>query len=115
MIAVIFEVQPHPEHKQAYLDAAAVLRPHLEKIDGFISVERFESLSTPGKVLSLSFWRDEKAVKQWRTFEAHRKVQAQGRESIFADYRLCVAQVVRDYGLHERDQAPSDSRLAHRA
>jgi heme-degrading monooxygenase HmoA len=113
MIAVIFEAQPHPERKQAYLDAAAMLRPHLEKIDGFISIERFESLSTPGKVLSLSFWRDEEAVKQWRTLEAHRSVQTQGRESIFADYRLRVAQVVRDYGLHERDQAPADSQAIH--
>jgi heme-degrading monooxygenase HmoA len=114
MIAVIFEVWPHPEQKAAYLDAAAMLRPHLDRIDGFISIERFESLSTRGKVLSLSFWRDEEAVKQWRTLEAHRQVQARGRESIFEDYRLRVAQVVRDYGLHEREQAPADSRARHR-
>ena len=88
---------------------------HLDKIDGFISIERFESLSSPGKILSLSFWRDEEAVKQWRMLEAHRHVQALGRESIFADYRLRVAQVIRDYGLHEREQAPSDSRKVHHA
>lgn len=115
MIAVIFEVLPHPESRQAYLDTATALRPQLERIDGFISIERFESLATPGKVLSLSFWRDEEAVKQWRMQEAHREAQARGRESIFADYRLRVAQVVRDYGLREREQAPADSRDAHRA
>jgi heme-degrading monooxygenase HmoA len=113
MIAVIFEAQLHPETKDAYLDAAAMLRPHLEQIDGFISIERFESLVTPGKLLSLSFWRDEEAVRQWRMLEVHRQAQAQGRGTIFADYRLRVAQVVRDYGLREREQAPADSRTAH--
>lgn len=106
MIAVIFEVLPHAEHRQAYLDTAANLRPHLEQIDGFVSVERFESLSQPGKLLSLSFWRDETAVQQWRTLERHRQAQAAGRSHLFADYRLRVAEVRRDYGLHERDQAP---------
>jgi heme-degrading monooxygenase HmoA len=106
MIAVIFEVLPHAEHRQAYLDTAANLRPHLEQIDGFVSVERFESLSQPGKLLSLSFWRDEAAVQQWRTLEMHRQAQSAGREHLFADYRLRVAEVRRDYGLHERDQAP---------
>jgi heme-degrading monooxygenase HmoA len=106
MIAVIFEVLPHAEHRQAYLDTAANLRPHLEQIDGFVSVERFESLSQPGKLLSLSFWRDEAAVQQWRTLEMHRQAQVAGREYLFADYRLRVAEVRRDYGLHERDQAP---------
>lgn len=113
MMAVIFEVLPHPDQKQAYLDAAAMLRPHLEKIDGFISIERFESLSQPGKILSLSYWRDEEAVRQWRTLEAHRRVQSAGRQTIFADYRLRVAHVVRDYGLRDRAQAPKDSRDAH--
>lgn len=115
MIAVIFEVHPHPAHMAAYLDTAAALRPHLEQMDGFISIERFESLSTPGKLLSLSFWRDEGAVRQWRALDAHRQAQAQGRASIFADYRLRVAEVVRDYGLLDREQAPGDSRQAHRA
>lgn len=115
MIAVIFEALPHAAQKQAYLDAAAALRPYLEQIDGFISIERFESLAQPGKLLSLSYWRDEQAVRQWRNLEVHRAVQAKGRESIFADYRLRVAQVIRDYGLTERAQAPDDSRRAHAA
>ena len=113
MIAVIFEVQPHAERKGAYLDAAVRLKPLLEKMDGFISIERFESLSQPGKILSLSIWRDEEAVRQWRNVEEHRKVQAAGRQSIFADYRLRVAQVIRDYGLNERAEAPDDSKAAH--
>ncbi|MES2951338.1 MAG: antibiotic biosynthesis monooxygenase [Pseudomonadota bacterium] len=113
MIAVIFEVLPHAEHRQAYLDTAANLRPHLEQIEGFISIERFESLSLPGKVLSLSFWRDEAAVQQWRNLEVHRQAQTAGREHIFADYRLRVAGVLRDYGLREREQAPQDSRQVH--
>lgn len=114
MIAVIFEVIPHADHKQDYMDAAASLRPLLEEIDGFISIERFESLSQPGKILSLSYWRDEEAVSQWRNLEEHRKVQAAGRAGIFADYRLRVAQVLRDYGLNERTEAPTDSRQAHK-
>lgn len=113
-IAVIFEVTPNVGQMKAYLDAAAALRPHLETIDGFISIERFESLTQPGKILSLSIWRDEEAVKQWRNLEVHRAVQAAGRQSIFADYRLRVAGVVRDYGMNEREQAPDDSRAAHK-
>ena len=115
MIAVIFEVEPHADQQQAYLDAAAVLRPQLEQVPGFISIERFKSLTTPGKLLSLSFWRDEDAVKVWRNLEAHRAIQAVGRERIFADYRLRVAGVLRDYGMTEREQAPDDSRVAHPA
>jgi heme-degrading monooxygenase HmoA len=113
MIAVIFEAQPQPGKKDAYLDAAARLRPLLEKLDGFVSIERFESLAQPGKILSLSYWRDEEAVTQWRNVEEHRRVQDAGRKSIFADYRLRVAQVLRDYGLEDRAQAPQDSRAAH--
>jgi heme-degrading monooxygenase HmoA len=113
MIAVIFEVVPRSERKQAYLDAAAALKPELERMDGFISVERFESLTQPGKILSLSFWGDEDAVKRWRNLESHRRVQAAGRQEIFADYRLRVAHVIRDYGKNERDQAPEDSRAVH--
>jgi heme-degrading monooxygenase HmoA len=113
MIAVIFEAQPHPDRRGAYLDAAESLRPLLAGIDGFLSIERFESLAEPGKILSLSFWRDEDAVKQWRNVEEHRRIQRAGRQSIFAAYRLRVAHVVRDYGLHDRDEAPDDSRIAH--
>ena len=113
MIAVIFEAQPHPGRRDAYLDAAARLRPLLEKIDGFVSIERFESLTTPGKILSLSLWRDEEAVRTWRNIEEHRRIQAAGRQSIFADYRLRVAAVIRDYGMNDRAQAPEDSRRAH--
>jgi len=115
MIAVIFEVQPHPGRKQTYLDAAERLRPLLASIDGFISIERFESLTQPGKILSLSCWRNEEAVRRWRNVSEHRRVQSTARSSIFADYRLRVAQVIRDYGLNDRDQAPEDSREAHGA
>jgi len=113
MIAVIFEVTPAPGQQQAYLDLAASLRPELDRIDGFISIERFASLTQEGKILSLSFWRDEAAVEQWRQFEGHRRAQARGRGGVFADYRLRVAGVIRDYGLSERDQAPLDSRTVH--
>ena len=115
MIAVIFEVAPHPDARGAYLDMAASLRPHLERIDGFISIERFESLTLPGRILSLSFWRDEEAVARWRNLPEHRAAQRAGREGVFADYRLRVAEVVRDYGMAERDQAPADSRAIHAA
>jgi heme-degrading monooxygenase HmoA len=113
MIAVIFEVWPKPELKQTYLDLAAALRPQLEQIDGFISIERFESLTTPGKILSLSFFRDEAAVAAWRNVEAHRRAQAKGRGEVFADYRLRIAGVIRDYGMNERAQAPVDSRAVN--
>jgi heme-degrading monooxygenase HmoA len=109
MIAVIFEVEPDPAHRQDYLDMAAALRAELEAIDGFMSVERFESLSRPGKLLSLSFWRDEEAVRRWRKLASHREAQARGRQGVFRDYRLRVAEVKRDYGLHERDEAPADA------
>jgi len=113
MMAVIFEVEPAPGQRDAYLGAAAALRPLLEQVDGFVSIERFESLSTPGKLLSLSFWRDEAAVARWRQMEAHRATQQAGRDQIFADYRLRVAAVVRDYGMTDRAQAPVDSRGVH--
>jgi heme-degrading monooxygenase HmoA len=113
MIAVIFEVEPAPGRRDDYLSTAAALKPLLERIDGFISVERFQSLASPDKVLSLSFFRDEEAVKAWRNTTQHRNAQAAGREGIFKGYRLRIAAVVRDYGLHDRDQAPSDSRAAH--
>ncbi len=113
MIAVIFEVCPHPHAKDDYLSIAAKLGPMLTSMDGFISIERFQSLSEPGKILSLSFWRDEAAVKAWRNTEEHRAAQSMGRAGIFADYRLRIAAVVRDYGLTEREQAPADSRGVH--
>lgn len=113
MIAVIFEVEPHPDRAAAYFEIAATLKPRLEQMDGFISVERFESLATPGKYLSLSFWRDEASVANWRNLEEHRHAQAAGRSSIFADYRLRVATVDRDYGLVDRGEAPADSLAVH--
>lgn len=113
MIAVIFEVWPAQGRAQEYLDIAAELRPYLDEIDGFVSIERFESIYEPGKILSLSFWRDEAAVKAWRQLEIHRDAQERGRAGIFADYRLRVAGVIRDYGKLERDQAPADSRERH--
>ena len=115
MMAVIFEVEPAPGAMQDYLDAAAAMRAELTAIDGFISIERFESLTHKGKILSLSFWRDEAAIRRWRTLQAHREAQARGRKALFADYRLRVAEVVRDYGLNERAQAPQDSREVHGA
>lgn len=113
MIAVIFEVWPAPGRKQEYLDLAASLRPLLEQIDGFISIERFESLNEPGKILSLSVFRDEAAVARWRQLEQHRDAQSRGRDGVFRDYRLRVAGVIRDYGMTERAQAPDDSRDRH--
>jgi heme-degrading monooxygenase HmoA len=113
MIAIIFEVWPKSGRKDEYLDIAASLRPILETIDGFISVERFESITEPGKMLSLSFFRDETAVQAWRNLTAHRVAQAKGRNKVFANYRLRVAEVVRDYGMQERQQAPRDSLAAH--
>lgn len=113
MIAVIFEVLPADGRKDDYLQTAAALREELSQIDGFLSVERFQSLTEPGKLLSLSFWEDEAAVRRWRETARHRAAQQAGRGGLFADYRLRVAEVQRDYGLTERDQAPADSRAAH--
>ncbi len=115
MLAVIFEVSPAPGRKEEYLDLAAQLRPELEKIDGFISVERFASLTNENKLLSLSFWRDEEAVRRWRNLAGHREAQTRGRSGVFADYRLRIASVVRDYGMTDRAEAPQDSRSVHPA
>lgn len=106
MIAVIFEVWPSAAGRADYLATAAALRAELEAVDGFISVERFESLTTPGKLLSLSFFRDEAAVRDWRTRVTHRAAQARGRGGLFADYRIRVASVLRDYGLQDRAEVP---------
>ncbi|GAA2881591.1 heme-degrading monooxygenase HmoA [Aminobacter niigataensis] len=113
MIAVIFEVEPAEGRRDAYLGIAADLRPLLDGIDGFLSIERFQSLANPGRLLSLSFWRDEAAVKAWRNTEEHRQAQVAGRGGVFSDYRLRIAHVVRDYGLSERTEAPTDSRAVH--
>ena len=113
MVAVIFEVWPAKGRAEEYFELAASLRSDLVKIDGFISIERFESLTIKGKYLSLSFWRDEEAVRTWRNLEGHRRAQTRGRNGVFADYRLRVASVVRDYGLVERGDAPYDSRDLH--
>ncbi len=113
MIAVIFEVVPKADHTEEYFQHAANLKSTLEAMDGFISVERFESVTQPGKFLSLSFWRDENAVTTWRNQMDHRVAQHAGRNEIFADYRLRVATVVRDYGMFSRDEAPDDSRNTH--
>ena len=113
MIAVIFEVMPKSDQKDAYLTMAAEMKALVDQIDGFISVERFESLTTPGKLLSLSFWRDEAALEEWRKLTRHRAAQKAGREIMFDDYRLRVAAVIRDYGITERDEAPQDSRALH--
>jgi heme-degrading monooxygenase HmoA len=113
MMAVIFEVWPAGGRKDDYLTIAASLRADLMGIDGFISVERFQSLSEPEKLLSLSFWRDEEAIKNWRNHLRHREGQQKGRAGIFANYRLRIATVARDYGMHERAEAPEDSRAIH--
>jgi heme-degrading monooxygenase HmoA len=113
MIAVIFEVIPHADKKQNYLDMAAKMRPLVEQIDGFISVERFQSLTNPEKLLSVSFFRDEAALDEWRQLTDHRKAQNAGRNRYFKDYRLRVAHVMRDYGMEEREEAPQDSRALH--
>ncbi len=113
MIAVIFEVEPAEGQRAAYLDIAASLRRHLEAIPGFISVERFESLTVPGKILSLSFFEDEEAVAAWRRTPEHRAAQSAGRNRHFAGYRLRIAGVIRDYGMQDRAQAPEDSNLTH--
>ena len=108
MIAVIFEVMPYPDHKQRYLDIAASLRPELERIDGFISIERFQSLADENKILSLSFFRDEAAVTKWRNLHVHRRAQKTGRAKLFENYRIRVAGIVRDYGPEDRVQVPDD-------
>jgi heme-degrading monooxygenase HmoA len=115
VIAVIFEVWPAEGRQQEYLGIAAELRPLLDGIDGFISIERFQSLAEPGKILSLSFWRDEAAVDAWRQIAQHRDAQQRGRAGIFREYRLRIAGVIRDYGLLDRAEAPSDSRSFHSA
>lgn len=114
MIAIIFEVVPAKGRTADYLDIAAQMRPLLDQVSGFISVERFQSLSNPSKILSLSFFENEAAIAQWRSLDAHRGAQSKGRDGVFVNYRLRIAHVVRDYGMNDRTQAPSDSQAAHR-
>jgi heme-degrading monooxygenase HmoA len=113
MIAVIFEFTPAEGRKQEYFDLVAELRPELDKAEGFVSIERFESITAPGKFVSLQFWRDEECVRKWRNVQLHRQAQAKGRAGIFASYRLRVAGVIRDYTRDAREQAPKDSVAVH--
>jgi len=113
MVTVIFEVWPRPDHRQGYLDWAAELKSELVKMEGFISIERFQSLTDPDKLLSLQFWRDEECLARWRNLDAHRAAQSAGRSTMFQEYRLRIAEVTRDYGKDARDQAPADSRRVH--
>ena len=114
MIAVIFEVIPNEARKEEYLDIATNLRPKLDSIEGFISIERFQSFSDPEKVLSLSFWKDEESIQQWRNLEMHRHAQSKGRNEIFKDYHLRIAHVLRDYGMFDRKETPLDSSSFHK-
>ncbi|WP_146590386.1 antibiotic biosynthesis monooxygenase family protein [Puniceibacterium confluentis] len=113
MIAIIFEVIPAEGRKEEYLDIAAAMRPLVEEVEGFLSVERFQSLTNPGKLLSISFFEDEAAVQRWRQLHGHRGAQRRGREGVFSDYRLKVCHVIRDYGMFDREQAPQDSLDVH--
>jgi len=113
MIAVIFEVQVAKGKTSEYLDIANEIRPFLSEVEGFISIERFQSLTNEGKVLSLSFWRDEESIQEWRRLEGHRLAQSKGRNGVFENYRLRVAGIIRDYGMDERTEAPKDSIETH--
>lgn len=113
MIAIIFEVIPAEGRKDEYLDIAATMRSMVEQVEGFISVERFQSLTNPDKLLSISFFEDEDAVERWRQLSAHRSAQSKGRAGVFKDYQLRVAHVLRDYGMFDREEAPKDSREIH--
>jgi heme-degrading monooxygenase HmoA len=96
MFAVIFEVEPRKGQFDRYLEIARLLRPELERIDGFIDNERFASQRFAGRVLSLSTWRDEKAVIRWRTLAIHHRMQEMGRFEVFTHYHLRVAEIATD-------------------
>ena len=113
MIAVLFEVFLKEEHKSEYLEIAFKLKQRLQEIEGFISIERFASLQDSNKILSLSYWENEESIKHWRNIVEHREGQAQGRDHVFSDYRIRVGQIIRDYGMADRDQAPTDSKEIH--
>lgn len=113
MIAVIFEFTPAPGRFADYLDLVGQLKPELDQAEGFVSLERFESITMPGKFVSLQFWRDEESVAKWRNVQKHREAQKQGRGGIFSSYRLRIAGVIRDYGMDDRVETPSDSAAVH--
>ena len=113
-VAVIFEVIPKETQKNEYLEIAKELAPELKNIPGFISIERFQSIYHPEKILSLSFWESEEAILEWRNLEMHRSAQAKGRDHIFEDYHLRIASVIRDYGMFDRAEAPADSNAYHK-
>ncbi len=113
MIAVIFEFTPAPGRFPEYMELVGQLKPELDKAEGFISLERFESITAPGKFVSLQFWKDEESVRKWRNLQQHREAQRKGRAGIFASYRLRIAGVLRDYTMDQRGQAPRDSVAAH--
>ena len=113
MIAVIFEFTPAEGRFPEYMDLVGELKADLANADGFISLERFESITAPSKFVSLQFWRDDEAVRKWRNLQNHREAQKKGRAGIFASYRLRIASVIRDYEMDKRDQAPADSRGVH--
>ena len=113
MIAVIFEFTPTQGRFPDYMALVAELKPELDKAEGFISLERFESITTPGKYVSLQFWRDEESVRKWRNVQKHREAQKKGRAGVFTSYRLRIAGVIRDYTMDGRAQAPADSVQVH--
>lgn len=113
MIVVMFESRPAPGKAQKYLDMGAALGPQIESFDGFLGIERFQSVTDPGKFLAVSYWRDEAAVERWRNTHVHRMIQANSRVEVFDDYRMRVAAILRNYGMFDREQAPADSRAAH--
>ena len=113
MIAVIFEFTPVEGRFADYRALAEGLAEDVRNFDGFLSIERFESITTRGKFVSLSFWRDEEAVARWRNLQKHREAQRSGRGGIFGSYRLRVAQVLRDYTMDERAQVPEESVKVH--
>lgn len=113
MIAVIFEFTPAEGRFPEYMDLVAQLKPELEKAEGFLSIERFQSITSPGKYVSVQFWRDEECVREWRNLGQHREAQKKGRAGIFASYRLRIASVLRDYTMENRAQVPADSVAVH--
>lgn len=113
MIAVIFDAETTKDTTSEYLDIKAQRRPLLAVIHGFINIKRFQSLTNPDKVLARSCWRDKAAIAAWRTLPQHRAAQGAGSDHVFADNRLRIATVGRDYGECARDQSPADNRSAH--
>ena len=113
MVAVIFEFTPAPGRFKDYMQLVTELRSELDKADGFVSIERFESITAKGKCVSLQFWRDEESVRKWRILPQHREAQKAGRGGIFSSYRLRVCEVLRDYTQDERGQVPGDSVAVH--